>query len=51
MTMLKKIVAALVSLAAALLLSIGLAGTATAQPVASDPTAVPVTGTHIPFVA
>src|SRR4029078_12738544 len=45
MTMLKKIVAALVSLAAALLLSIGLAGTATAQPVAIDPTAAPVTGT------
>ena len=45
MTMLNKIVAALVSLAAALLLSIGLAGTATAQPVAIDPTAAPVTGT------
>ena len=45
MAMLKKILAALVSLAAALLLSIGLVGPATAQPVASDPTAVPVTGT------
>ena len=44
MTMLNKIVAALVSLAAALLLSIGLVGTATAQPVAVDPTAAPVTG-------
>jgi len=44
MAMLKKIVAALVSLAAALLLSIGLVGTATAQPVAVDPTAAPVTG-------
>jgi hypothetical protein len=43
--MLTKIVAALVSLTAALLLSIGLAGTATAQPVAVDPTAAPVTGT------
>ena len=45
MSMLKKIVAALVSLTAALLLSIGLVGTATAQPVAVDPTAAPVTGT------
>src|SRR6478735_9311970 len=44
MSMLKKIVAALVSLTAALLLSIGLVGTATAQPVAVDPTAAPVTG-------
>ena len=43
MAMLKKIVAALVSLTAVLLLSIGLAGTATAQPVAVDPTATPVT--------
>jgi len=45
MAMLKKILAALVSLAAALLLSIGLVGTATAQPVAVDPTTAPVTGT------
>ena len=45
MSMLKKIAAALVSLTVALLLSIGLAGTATAQPVAVDPTAAPVTGT------
>ena len=45
MSMLRKIVATLVSLIAALLLSIGLAGTATAQPVAVDPTAAPVTGT------
>ena len=37
MSMLKKIVAALVSLTVALLLSIGLVGTATAQPVAVDP--------------
>ena len=44
MSMLKKIVAALVSLTAALLLSIGLVGTATAQPVAVDPTAAPVAG-------
>ena len=45
MSMLKKIAAALVSLTVALLLSIGLAGTATAQPVAVDPTTAPVTGT------
>ena len=45
MSMLKKIVAALVSLIAALLLSIGLVGTATAQPVAVGPTTAPVTGT------
>src|SRR6478752_6578051 len=45
MSMLKKIVAALVSLTAALLLSVGLVGTATAQPVAVDPTTAPVTGT------
>jgi hypothetical protein len=45
MAMLKKIVTALVSLTAMLVLSIGLAGTATAQPVAVDPTTAPVTGT------
>ena len=46
MTMLKKIAAVLVSLTAALLLTIGLAGTATAQTTADvDPTAAPVTGT------
>ena len=45
MSMLKKIVAALVSLTAALLLSVGPVGTATAQPVAVDPTTAPVTGT------
>jgi len=46
MTMLKKIAAMLVSLTAALLLTIGLAGTATAQTVAAvDPTTAPVTGT------
>jgi hypothetical protein len=45
MAMLKKIVAALVSLIAALVLSIGPAGTATAQPVAADPTAASVIGT------
>src|SRR5690242_17239287 len=44
MSMLKKIAAALVSLTVALLLSIGLVGTATAQPVAVDPTAAPVAG-------
>jgi len=45
MTMLKKIATMLVSLTAALLLTIGLAGTATAQTAAVDPTAVPVNGT------
>ena len=45
MTTLQKIVATLVSLAAALLLSIGLAGAATTQTVAVDPTAAPITGT------
>ena len=46
MTMLKKIAAVLVSLTAALLLIIGLAGTATAETTADvDPTAAPVTGT------
>ena len=46
MTMLKKIAAVLVSLTAALLLTIGLAGTATAQTTAAvDPTTAPVTGT------
>ena len=45
MTMLKKIAAVLVSLTAALLLTIGLAGVSTAQTVAVDPTTVPVTGT------
>ncbi len=44
MAMLKKIVAALVSLTAAHLLSIGLADTATAQPVAVDPTVAPAAG-------
>ena len=46
MTMLKKIAAVLVSLTAALLLTIGLAGTATARTTAEvDPTTAPVTGT------
>ena len=45
MTMLKKIATMLVSLTVALLLTIGPAGTATAQTTAVDPTAVPVTGT------
>jgi len=45
MTMLKKIAAVLVSLTAALLLTIGLAGTATAETTEVDPTTAPVTGT------
>ena len=46
MTMIKKITALLVSLTAALLLTIGLAGTSTAETTAEvDPTAAPVTGT------
>ena len=45
MTTLKRILAVLVSLAAALLLSIGPASTATAQTSAADPTMAPVTGT------
>ena len=44
MTMLKKIAAMLVGLTVALLLTIGLAGPASAE-TAVDPTAVPVTGT------
>ena len=44
MTMLKKIAAMLVGLTVALLLTIGLAGPASAE-TAFDPTAVPVTGT------
>lgn len=47
--MIRKILAVLVGMAAALLLSIGVGGTATAQPataaVASDPTVVPISGT------
>ena len=45
MTMLKKIAAMLVGLTVALLLTIGLAGPASAETTAVDPTAVPVTGT------
>ena len=46
MTMIKKIAALLVSLTAALLLTIGLAGTATAETTAEvDPATAPVTGT------
>ena len=45
MTMLKKIATMLISLTAALLLTIGLAGAASAETTAVDPTAVPVTGT------
>jgi len=48
MTMLKNIAAVLVSLTAALLLTIGLAGTATAQTTAEvDTTTAPVTGTLV----
>jgi hypothetical protein len=45
MTMLKKIATMLVGLTVALLLTIGLAGSATAETTTADPTMVPVTGT------